>query len=424
MSFAATAVAEPSHPVTRLRECPDCGLVQHVPALPRGALARCPRCGAVLRRRRVDPTGRALALALTGLLLLALAASEPLLDVSMRGRGLAAGMFSGPVALERHGMWPLSLAVLVTTIAAPLGRLGALAYVLVGLGMARPPRHLYAAFRLAGWFAPWAMAEVFLLGLFVAYTKLADFAQVDVGLAVYALGGLTLVTALAASVLDEEAIWLGLEGKGVTAGPPVGSRAGEAAVPLVGCDSCGLVSHATRACPRCGAPLRHRRTHSLARTAALLIAATILYIPANVLPVMTVVSLGQGAPSTILSGVIELAQEGMWPLAALVFFASITVPVLKVLSLVWLLISTRWRSAARLRERTALYRVVDAIGRWSMIDVFMISILTALLRLGFLVSVNPGPGAIAFCAVVILTMLAAQAFDPRLMWDAAGQNRR
>jgi len=91
---------------------------------------------------------------------------------------------------------------------------------------------------------------------------------------------------------------------------------------------------------------------------------------------------------------------------------------------VWLLVSTRRRSAARLRERTTLYRVVDAIGRWSMIDVFMISILTALLRLGFLVSVNPGPGAIAFCAVVILTMLAAQTFDPRLMWDAAGQNRR
>ncbi|MBN9510533.1 MAG: paraquat-inducible protein A, partial [Alphaproteobacteria bacterium] len=211
MSFAATAVAEPAQPVTRLRECPDCGLVQHVPALPRGALARCPRCGAVLRRRRVDPTGRALALALTGLLLLVLAASEPLLDVSLRGRGLAADMFSGPVALEQHGMWPLALAVLATTIAAPLGRLGALVYVLVGLGMARPPRHLYAVFRLAGWFAPWAMAEVFLLGLFVAYTKLGDFARVDVGLAVYALGGLTLVSALAASVLDDEAIWLGLE---------------------------------------------------------------------------------------------------------------------------------------------------------------------------------------------------------------------
>jgi paraquat-inducible protein A len=417
---ASTAAAAPHPALTRLRACPDCGLIQHLPALPRGALARCPRCAAILRRRRIDPTGRALALALTGLLLLLLATTEPLLDVSLRGRELAAGMFSGPMALEQHGMWPLALAVLATTIAAPLGRLAALAYVLLGLGLKRPPRHLYAAFRIAGWFTPWAMAEVFLLGLFVAYTKLIDFARVDVGLAVYALGGLTLVTALAASVLDEEAIWQGLEGKGVTAGPPAGERRG----PLFGCDSCGLVSHATLACPRCGTAVRPRRPASLARTTALLAAAAILYVPANVLPVMTVVSLGSGAPSTILSGVIELAQDGMWPLAALVFFASITVPVLKVLSLGWLLVSTHRGSAARLRERTTLYRIVDAIGRWSMIDVFMISILTALLRLGFLVSVNPGPGAVAFCAVVILTMLAAQAFDPRLMWDAAGQNRR
>jgi paraquat-inducible protein A len=145
----------------------------------------------------------------------------------------------------------------------------------------------------------------------------------------------------------------------------------------------------------------------------------VLYIPANILPVMTVVRLGRGEPDTILSGVWALAAAGMWPLALLVFFASITVPVLKLAALAWLVLSTRAGSAARLRERTRLFRIVDAIGRWSMIDVFMVAILTAIVRLGALASVTPGPGVVAFCAVVMLTMVAAECFDPRLMWDRA-----
>jgi paraquat-inducible protein A len=120
-----------------------------------------------------------------------------------------------------------------------------------------------------------------------------------------------------------------------------------------------------------------------------------------------------------LGGVRQLIEAQMWPLALLVFFASITVPVLKIAGLTLMLVTTQRRSAWRLRERTRLYRIVDFIGRWSMIDVFMISILTALVRLGVIASVYPGPGVLAFCAVVILTMLAAACFDPRLMWDAA-----
>jgi paraquat-inducible protein A len=137
---------------------------------------------------------------------------------------------------------------------------------------------------------------------------------------------------------------------------------------------------------------------------------------------MTVVSFGSGEPDTIISGVRHLIASGMWPLAALVFFASITVPVLKLLSLVVLLIATQCRSRWRLRERTALYRIVESIGRWSMIDIFMLSILVALVRLGSIASIEPGAGALAFAAVVVITMIAAMAFDPRLMWDSAGEN--
>ena len=160
------------------------------------------------------------------------------------------------------------------------------------------------------------------------------------------------------------------------------------------------------------------------RTASLSLAALILYLPANYYPVLTVIQLGAGAPSTILGGVRELMDVGMYPLAALVFFASITVPVVKLVGLAILLISTRTGYRRRLRDRTVLYRIVDAIGRWSMIDIFMESILVALVQFGAIVTIDPGIGAVAFAAVVILTMFAAQSFDPRLMWDAAERRAR
>jgi paraquat-inducible protein A len=418
--FLAAAKAEPVVTAGRLRECADCGLIQRVPPLPRGIVARCPRCAAVLRRRRVDPAGRALALALTGLLLFILALSEPFIDIRSHGLDRATTLLGGPIVLEEHGFWPLAAAVLVTTVGAPLARLLALAYVLTALQLRRPPRHLYVVFRWVEWLDTWAMAEVFLLGVFVAYTRLAAMAHVDVGAAVYALGGLTLATAAADSALDREAVWQGLERKGVTAGRDPGEASGT----LFGCHSCGLVSRATIACPRCGATAHRRKPNSIRRTWALLIAAAILYLPANLLPVMTVVSLGHSETDTILAGVMALTAEGAWPLAALVFFASITVPLLKLFGLGWLLVSTQRHSTARLRERTLLYRIVDSVGRWSMIDVFMVSILTALVRMGLLASIEPGPGAISFAAVVILTILAAGTFEPRLMWDAAGRNAR
>jgi paraquat-inducible protein A len=137
---------------------------------------------------------------------------------------------------------------------------------------------------------------------------------------------------------------------------------------------------------------------------------------------MTVISFGSGEPDTILSGVKALFFAGMWPLALLVFFASITVPVLKIVGLALLLLWTQRGSRWRLRDRTVVYRIVEAVGRWSMIDIFMLSILAGLVRLGRIATITPGIGAVSFAAVVIITMFAAAAFDPRLMWDAAGEN--
>lgn len=191
---------------------------------------------------------------------------------------------------------------------------------------------------------------------------------------------------------------------------------------LTGCHTCGLLARlvpgGVNRCPRCGGRLHLRHPHSIASTWALLVTAAILYIPANLLPVMTVIYFGQGQPDTILSGVMRLLWHGNWPLALIVFVASILIPLLKMIVLVYLLVSVQLGSRHRPRQRTFLYRVTELVGRWSMVDVFVVGLLAALVQLGAIANIEPGMGATAFAGVVILTMLAAMRFDPRLIWDS------
>ncbi|MBG8559888.1 MULTISPECIES: paraquat-inducible protein A [Pseudomonas] len=173
----------------------------------------------------------------------------------------------------------------------------------------------------------------------------------------------------------------------------------------------------SQTCTRCGALVHARRPNSLARTWALLITAAILYIPANVLPIMTVSTLGQGSPDTIMSGVITLMQHGMLPIAAVVFIASILVPTFKLVGIALLLYSVQRHQPLSARQRIVMYRFIEFIGRWSMLDIFVIAILVAVVNFGRIASVEANLGAVAFASVVILTMLAAVTFDPRLIWD-------
>jgi paraquat-inducible protein A len=161
-----------------------------------------------------------------------------------------------------------------------------------------------------------------------------------------------------------------------------------------------------------------RKTESLSRSAAYLIAAAILYIPANLLPIMHTSTLLGGEDDTILSGVIVLVETGSWPLALLVFFASIMVPLLKLITLAVLVLAVRrgWSSPAHGRMR--LYRLVEFVGRWSLLDIYVLTVLVSLVRMQGVATVEPRPGAIAFGAVVVLTLLSARSFDPRLLWDA------
>jgi paraquat-inducible protein A len=194
---------------------------------------------------------------------------------------------------------------------------------------------------------------------------------------------------------------------------------------LFSCHDCHFLAerprgdvHGQLVCPRCGAPLHERKPNSLARTWALVFAATILYIPANVLPMTITSALGTTQADTIMSGVIYFIHSGSWEIAAVIFIASIFVPLLKLLILISLLLSVQFRSHWRPKDRTMFYRLTEAVGRWSMLDVYVVTILVALVKLGAVANIEAGPAAVYFAAVVVITMIAAESFDPRLIWDA------
>jgi len=189
---------------------------------------------------------------------------------------------------------------------------------------------------------------------------------------------------------------------------------------FIRCHDCGCLSRKSeknRLCPLCGGQLHPRMSNSLQRTAALLLSAFCLYIPANIFPIMTVTRLGVGEPHTIIGGIIALINSGMVPIALLVLIASILVPLLKLLGLGLLLLNVHYRWQDHARKWTIMYRIIAFVGRWSMLDIFMISILVSLVDMGGVAQVLAGPAATAFAAVVVLTMFAAKNFDPRLIWD-------
>lgn len=187
---------------------------------------------------------------------------------------------------------------------------------------------------------------------------------------------------------------------------------------LAGCHTCGKVSpEAEHHCPRCGSVLHARKPNSVQRTMALLIAASALYIPANTLPIMTVSEFGDTKPTTIVEGMVEFWKTGAYPIAIVIFTASIFIPLLKILALLWLCAAATGKVDPSPKALGKVYWMTEIMGRWSMVDIFVVAILVAMVQLGTLMTVVPGPAALAFAGVVILTMFSAMSFDPRLLWD-------
>lgn len=408
-----------------IHECPDCGLFSGLVPPKVGNNQYCPRCTKVLRRSHFRPLDKATACYISAAFFYLLTITTPLLHIILYGRVRSSELYTGPLMLDSQDLWQVATLVLLTTLLMPLVKIAGYLTVLVGIRLRHRPRWLGHLFAWLKHMDSWTMIEVYMLGFLVAYTRMQVMAHVILGPAVYGMIGLMLSLVAADTVLDSEAVW-----------ERIPSRHKRAVIrkrnaPLLGCDTCHLVCydtlgnqnahHKTAHCPRCGETLHKRKPSSLSRTWALVLAAVVLYLPSNIYPIMTVVKLGKAQSYTIIGGMMELVHVRLLPLAILVFCASIVIPIFKLLSLGFLLISTHRGSRWQLHHRTQLYRIIDFIGRWSMVDVFMVSILVALVHFGLLADVVAEPGAIYFASVVILTMMAVKCFDPRLMWDAADE---
>lgn len=410
----------PGHP-DHVRECRDCGLLQTIPVLEGGSVAHCSRCNAVLRRANAHNELFPTIMATFAGLMFLFAIVVPFMGIHAPGHEAHSTIMTGPEWLRDRGFWPLSLLVFATLVLMPLLKLSGLCATLIGLRSAETPPWLGRVYRFTRSVTPWAMVEVFVLGAFIAYTRLGQLARVEIEPAMWALIGCVLVSTAAQATFDEEEVW---DAAGKFVDPAVLAKRANT---HIACHGCGRLERGSNGdpCLRCGAKLHVRKPNGIQRCWALLAAGTFLYIPANILPVMTITRFGKPETNTIISGVEELLGVHLVFFAILVFSASLVVPMMKLFGLVLLLVTTHTGSSWKLQFRTKLFRIIDAIGRWSMIDIFMLATLVALVHMGAIVgAVVPEWGAVAFAGVVVLTMFAAEEFDPRLMWDAAAAREK
>lgn len=425
-----------------LHECPTCGLFQTLPEVAPGQVAYCRRCDeALVRRRRTSPLATPIAFCMTSFALYIALLCSNLMTLDAKGRVNTISILSGVYQLAKQGYGEIGAIVATTTFIMP-------GIVIVLMGIV-----LYGASRVGGtdwtahilkWYRrlrEWAMIEIYILGVFVAYTKLVDLALVDLQPGVFLVAAIMITMATTDSTLDTERVWdaqkMGMNDQAFRTESGFLRCIDVKTDPLpphdqmASCLTCGLViassepvapTHAFGRCPRCAAFVSRRKANALSNATSLLIAGVLAYIPANLFPVMTFMKVGQRDTSTIIHGAIELWQSNLVPLSLLVIFASICVPVLKIVGLGTMVFSAATGRRKQLKGLTKLYRVIDFIGRWSMIDVFMISILVAVVRFGFLANVRAEPGVVFFTFVVIATIFAVHSFDIRCLWDGAGRN--
>lgn len=421
--------------------CPDCETAQQVPPLPAHQTASCQVCGTELTRGDGNNEPMLLALSLSALALYFPATFMPLMIVTVNGDERGNTLFDGPIWLAQQNFHSLAVVVFLFTLLAPLLWLTGLSFVLGCIVSDHRPSYLGRILRWTEMARIWAMPEVFLVGGLVAYSRVKALETTDIATGGWIFLFYSAFVLAIEALKDRHKLWeaimpgtldhaLIIDRAGRVArinreGADVEEIAPEDAFTCHACHMPLVVDPRVTAirCPRCSAYTERRKPGSMHRCLALVIASLLLYIPANVLPIMTVVEFGSIDRNTIISGVFELYQYGLWPLALIVFTASILVPLLKLVGLSLCMIAA-WPRTGRshtIRTRSQharLYRIVEHIGRWSNIDVFMISMLVALIEFGNLARVDVEPGAVAFAAVVILTMFASRAFDPRLMWDA------
>ncbi|WP_093553022.1 paraquat-inducible protein A [Pseudoduganella namucuonensis] len=403
-----------------LISCHDCGVLHRRRPVGAREKARCVRCRSVLYRGVPPDLDRIAAVTLATLFVFLIAQFFPIVEMEMHGSSISATLFDAIRTLWMEDMRAVAVSVFLFTIVFPVIELGALLYVSLALRAGYRPPGFHRLLRAVRKARQWGMTEVLMMGILIAMIKLTSVATLVFHAGLFAFGALTLMLTVVTS-FDPRVLWD--IGDRVAGGrlPAPELPAGAPARPPLACHACGLVAADSgrrhQHCARCGTTLHRRYPDSIARTWALLLAAAILYIPANTLPMMYTDALSGDTQDTIISGVIYFWDTDAPVLAVIIFIASIVVPVLKLAALSLLAYTTQRGSRWRPYQRTVLYRMVEFIGRWSMLDIFVITLTVALVRFNSMAVMTPGPGALAFCAVVVLTMLAALEFDPRLIWD-------
>ncbi|MBE3026076.1 paraquat-inducible protein A [Janthinobacterium sp. GW458P] len=409
-----------------LISCHDCGVLYRKRALRPREKARCFRCRSVLyrgahARGASAELSKVVALTLGAAFVFLIAQFFSIVELDVNGLTSSATLLGSIRVLWSEQMHIVATMVFLFTILFPAIELGSLLYVALGLrgGVKVPGFH--RVLRAVQTAREWGMTEVLMIGILITVVKMTSLATVVPQPGLFAFGALTLLLAIVVS-FDPKALWNLGDELTRQALPGIRYKAFSPGEKVVPCHACGLVAPPVGkgrhlACVRCGTALHVRKPDSINRTWALLIAAMILYIPANLLPVMVTQSLFGAQDDTIMSGVVLFWTSGSKGLAIIIFIASVVVPMLKLGVLALLAFTAQRRSRWRPRQRTILYRMVEFIGRWSMLDIFVVTLTVALVRFKSLAVITAGPGALAFGAVVVLTMLAAMQFDPRLIWD-------
>ncbi|WJV52066.1 membrane integrity-associated transporter subunit PqiA [Prodigiosinella aquatilis] len=403
------------HDSDRHMLCPHCDLLVDLPLVHDGQRAVCPRCKTVLISRCSEPRRRPASYAFSAVMMLVLSTLFPFVSMQIAGITNEITLLEIPQVMVDDDY--ASVATLFMCFVQLVPAFCMVAIVLLCLRASLPydlKRNITKIlFRLKSW----GMAEIFLAGVLVSFVKLMAYGDIGIGASFIPYVLFCLLQLLAFQNLDRRWLW-----DDVAAPPslPVDLQVGRSGL-LQGVRSCSccmaILPADQQICPRCHTHGHARRRHSLQWTLALLITSALLYVPANIMPIMVTESLGNRTTSTIMSGVSLLWDMGSYPVALVIFVASIMVPTLKMLAMCWLCWNAQ-KNGHHDSERVHLvYEIVEFVGRWSMIDIFVIAVLSTMVRIGRLMNVYPEIGAVLFALVVILTMIAAMTFDPRLLWD-------
>ncbi|HFZ8993139.1 TPA: membrane integrity lipid transport subunit YebS [Citrobacter freundii] len=394
-------------PRANYQRCPQCDVLFSMPKMRSHQSAFCPRCHAKIRDGRDWSLTRLAALAVTMLLLMPFAWGEPLLHIYLLGIRIDANVMQGIWQMTQQGD-PLTAAmVLFCAVGAPLILVTAIAYLWIGnifnLNL-RPVLLMLERLK------EWVMLDIYLVGIGVASIKVQDYAWLQPGIGLLAFVALVILSALTLSHLNVEQLWDRFYPQRPARRPDDKLRI------CLGCHFTGYPDPRGR-CPRCHIPLRLRRNQSLQKCWAALLASIVFLLPANLLPISIIYVTGGRQEDTILSGIMSLADSNI-AIAAIVFTASILVPFTKVIVMFTLLVSIHFKCEQGLRTRILLLRVVTWIGRWSMLDLFVIALTMSLINRDQILAFTMGPAAFYFGAAVVLTILAVEWLDSRLLWDA------